>query len=273
MSFSCLISCYKNDNPEQLDKCLDSLVRQTLSADEILFVKDGGLTPELEAVLLKYADTLPFRFLNFEQNQGLGYALNKGLEACIYDIVMRMDTDDICYVDRFESQYNYLCNNPQVDILGGWAHDIDVNDHIIGERKYPTTHEDLYQLMWTNPLIHPTIAFRKSRILQVGSYDRAVVRRQDYDLWIRAAHGGLIMENLPKFLIKYRFTENYYKKNNRRVVYDQALMGYRGAKLLDLPFYTRLAVFVPVIRSWMPSMMIKPIHRFLSRFDPRTRGK
>lgn len=269
MSFSCLISCFKKDSAIQLEKCLRSIYEQTLVPTEIVFVKDGLLTEELEAVLNDYENKLPFKFLEFDTNRGLGYALNKGLEICGNDIVMRMDTDDICYSDRFELQYNYLINHPKIDILGGWAHDIDLNDNIIGERKYPKSHEELYRLMWTNPLIHPTIAFRRSRIIQIGSYDPMVVRRQDYELWIRAAASGLKMENLPKFLIKYRFTENYYKKNNWKVAYKQAIMGYRGAKLLRLPFYTRIAVFIPVLRSLLPSRIIKPVHKLMSKFDPR----
>ncbi|TJZ60108.1 glycosyltransferase [Sphingobacterium olei] len=269
MAFSCLISCFKKDSPIQLEKCLASIAAQSLPPDEVVFVKDGPLTIELESVINNYKQKLAFKFIAFEENKGLGYALNNGLEACSQDIVMRMDTDDICYENRFQLQYDYLIANPDIDILGGWAHDIDHDDNIIGERKYPIGHKDLYRLMWTNPLIHPTIAFRKKQIVKVGSYNPNVIRRQDYDLWIRAAAGGLKIENLPRFLIKYRFTENYYKKNNTKVVFKQAMMGYRGAKLLKLPAYTRIAVFVPVIRSLLPAWLIAPVHRLMTRFDPR----
>ena len=269
MSFSCLMSCFRKDDPIHLERCLDSIVQQTLSATEVVFVKDGSLTEELESVLQKFSSSIPFKFLTFEENKGLGYALNKGLEACSFDIVIRMDTDDICYPDRFEVQYNYLRQNPDVDILGGWAYDIDANDNIIGERKYPTEYAEIRKLMWTNPLIHPAIAFRKNRIIEVGSYDPLVIRRQDYDLWIRAAAAGLKIENLSKFLIKYRFTDNYYKKNGLKVAYKQALMGYHGAKVLKLPLYTRVAVFVPVLRTLLPIWLVKPLHKLISKFDPR----
>ena len=269
MGISCLMSCFRKDSASYLRKCLDSIMNQSMKASEIVFIKDGPLTTELEDVLLEFLDFLPFKFLVLEENRGLGFALNKGLEACSFDIVIRMDTDDICYPERFKLQYEYLLSHPEVDILGGWAYDIDGNDEIVGERRYPTSHEELYKLMWTNPLIHPTIAFRRNRIIEVGSYDPAVVRRQDYDLWIRAAFKGLNIENLPSFLIKYRFTDSYYKKNNFSVVYKQAMMGYRGVVLLKLPFYTKIAVFVPVLRSLLPSWLIIPVHKLMSKFDPR----
>lgn len=269
MSFSCLISCYKNDKVEQLEECLKSLFNQTLIANEIIIVKDGPLTDELNRALDYYSEQLPLKFLAFDKNHGLGYALNRGLLMCENEIVMRMDTDDICLSNRFELQYNYLNQHSDVDILGGWAYDINESGEIIGERKYPSESNKIYKLMWTNPLIHPTIAFRKSSIIKIGSYNPNIVRRQDYELWIRAAEKGLKIENLPEFLIKYRFTSNYYKKNNFKVVYSQALMGFDGAKRLKLPLYTKLAVFVPVVRALLPTWIIRPVHRFMTKFDPR----
>lgn len=269
MSFSCLISCFKNDNPAQLKKCLDSLVEQTLQANEIVFVKDGPLSESLEEILSLYKEKLPFLFVEIPFNKGLGNALNEGLLKCSNDIVFRMDTDDICLPNRFEVQYNYLLAYPDIDIVGSWAYDIDSNDQIIGERKYPIDHDKLYNLLWTNPLIHPAVAFRKAKIIEIGSYDVTLKRRQDYELWIRAAHRGLKLTNIDQFLLLYRFTDNYYKKNNTKVAYDQALMGYRGASMLKLPFYTKLAVFIPVLRSLLPQRIIGPIHKFMSKFDPR----
>ena len=43
MSFSCLISCYKNDDHKLLVKCLDSIVNQTYKPNEVVFVKDGKI--------------------------------------------------------------------------------------------------------------------------------------------------------------------------------------------------------------------------------------
>lgn len=269
MSFSVLISCFVKDNPSQLDKCLKSISEQSLKADEIVFVKDGPLTDSLENILDSYKEDLPFKFISFDVNRGLGYSLNQGLLKCSFDIVMRMDTDDICLKDRFKQQYQYMCEHTDVDILGGWAYDIDQNDNIIAERKYPSLYEDIYKLMWTNPLIHPTISFRRSRILDIGSYNPKIVRRQDYDLWIRAAYAGFKIENLPEFLIKYRFTDNYYNKNGFKVAFNQAIMGYRGAKQLKLPFYTRLAVFAPVIRTLLPKKFVGRVHKLMNRYDPR----
>ena len=79
----------------------------------------------------------------------------------------------------------------------------------------------------------------------------------------------MVLINIDQFLLLYRFTENYYKKNDTKVAYDQAKMGYHGARKLKLPFYTKIAVFIPVLRSLLPIQFILPIHKLMSKFDPR----
>jgi len=269
MKFSCLISCYYKDSAEQLREALNSLALQTLPATEIVFVEDGELSQSLYEVLDRFSDTLPLVRVRIMENKGLGNALYEGLRRCTYEIVIRMDADDICAYNRFEEQVAFMSSHPEVDIVGSWAKDIDEKGNIIGERKYPTSHEELYKLMWTNPLIHPAVAFRKSSIERIGSYDKKVVRRQDYELWIRAAHAGLKFANIPKFLLYYRFTPRYYEKNNLKVVWNQAVMGAKGVRKLRLPFYVYIAVFGPVVRALLPRFLVGPVHKLMSTFDPR----
>ena len=49
--FSVIMSVYKNDNPEQLDVALDSIINQTLPPSEIVVVVDGPVPETLSRVL------------------------------------------------------------------------------------------------------------------------------------------------------------------------------------------------------------------------------
>lgn len=268
--FSVLISSYYKDSPLFLERALESLKDQTLQASEIVFVEDGKLTRELYDVLDRYASLLPIKRLSFDENKGLGNALKIGLENCTNDIVLRMDTDDICDRERFEKQVTFLQNNKDIDILGTWVKDIDNNGKIIGERIFPTNHVDLLKVIWACPLAHPTIAFRKESIISIGSYNTGIKRRQDYDLWLRAATKGLRFGNIPEFLLYYRFTDDYYKKNNLKVAWEQGMMGYNGLRDLKVKsFFPYIGVFSPVIRALMPKFFAKLFHKLTNRLDPR----
>ena len=48
MEFSVLMSVYYKENPEYLKRALDSILNQTITADEIVLIKDGPLTKELD---------------------------------------------------------------------------------------------------------------------------------------------------------------------------------------------------------------------------------
>ena len=52
MGISVLMSVYKKEKPEYLSAALESVIHQSLQPDEILVIKDGPLTTELEDVLM-----------------------------------------------------------------------------------------------------------------------------------------------------------------------------------------------------------------------------
>lgn len=180
-----------------------------------------------------------------------------------------MDADDIALPDRFQHQLKEMEHNVDVDILGSFVEEIAWNGDKIGVRKMPIDHETIVSSLWASPLIHPTIMMRRSKILLAGNYDASYRRRQDYELWFRCAENGLRFHNLPVPLLLYRFGLHTHKKQSPRLALEQALIGYRGAGRLRMPWYQRAACFVPFIRSLLPGSIQHMAYRVLKRFDPR----
>ena len=78
MEFSVLMSVYYKENPEYLKRALDSILNQTITADEIVLIKDGPLTKELDDAIANYEEKYIaiLRVLSLENNVGLGEALS-----------------------------------------------------------------------------------------------------------------------------------------------------------------------------------------------------
>ena len=98
MDFSVLISVYHKENPEFLKRAFESIWDlQSLKPSQIVLVEDGPLTDDLNAEIQRQKELLGERLtvVSLEKNVGLGVALAEGLKACKYDLVARMDTDDI----------------------------------------------------------------------------------------------------------------------------------------------------------------------------------
>jgi hypothetical protein len=180
-----------------------------------------------------------------------------------------MDADDVAFPERLALQMQYLDAHPEVDVLGGAAIDCDAASRPIGLRAYPTTHDEIRRLIWTNPFIHPTVLYRRDAIRAVGSYDVGIRKRQDYDLWFRCMEGGLQLANLAEPLIKYRVTEDYYRKNDLRVAWDQVRIGWRGCRRVHAGPLAYVGVTTPFVRSLLPRRLNQFVHLLLHKVDPR----
>lgn len=272
MTFSVLITIYKNDSASHLQDALTSIWESQVSKpNEIVLVKDGIVTNELEAVVNQWKATLGnvLNIIALKENRGLGNALNVGLAACKFDLVARMDADDIAFPDRFEKQVAFLEENSNVDVLGSYVKEMTVQGEIGEVRLSPVTHKQIIECLWASPMVHPSVIMRRSRIIEVGNYDPSLRRRQDYELWFRCVEGGLKFYNLPEPLLYYRFGKNTHKKQPPNLAWQQALIGYRGSTRLELPISQRIACFIPFFRSLLPSSMQHVVFRLLKPLDPR----
>ena len=212
--FSVLLSLYKKELPSQLRQSLNSLFSQTLLPDEIILVKDGPLTPELDAIVSDYAARYPFlKVVPLPQNQGLGKALNEGLKHCSYDLVARMDTDDISKPDRFEKQMKVFEEHPKLDLVGAWIDEFEgTPQHILSVRRVPETSEQIGAYCKRRcPVNHPVVMFRKSAVQAAGSYKHFPLF-EDYYLWVRMLKNGAKFYNIQESLLYFRTSPDMFKR-------------------------------------------------------------
>ena len=206
LKFSVLISVYYKEFPAFLDEALRSIEEQTLQPNEIVLVEDGPLTEELNVIIERHIEnsTIPYNVVKLKDNMGLGIALSKGLSACQYPWIARMDSDDISIADRFEKQVAYLNRNQSVDVLGSWILEFGKNSMDEVYRKTPCKHKDIVKFAkYRNPLNHVTVMFRKNTVESVGGY-QDMKGFEDFYLWIRIMQKGYLFANLGEVLVKVR---------------------------------------------------------------------
>lgn len=206
-SFSVLLSVYYKEESKYLNGSLISIWDdQILKPSQIVLVQDGPLTQELANVLEAWSAKLGsvLCLIPLLKNVGLAAALNEGLKYCKYEIVARMDTDDIAIPDRFEKQFTFMQNNPEVAVCSGlieeWSQDFSYK---ISERCLPLTHQEIAKFAKRrSPISHPAVMFRKTAVLAVGGYPN--IYPEDYPLWGSMLAQGYIFANLPGLLLKMR---------------------------------------------------------------------
>lgn len=208
--YSVLMSVYGRDNPRYLGAAIDSILGQTLKAAEIVLVCDGPLTRELDQVIGRYEEHL--HLVRLPRNQGLGAALSQGLGQCSCEWVARMDSDDISASDRCARQMEYLQAHPDVDVLsgtlaefeGGALTGAEARNQVISYKCLPTDHQAVGRyIRRRNPVNHPCVMFRKSRVQQAGGYQPCPLF-EDYDLWVRMYLDQCHFANLEETLLYMR---------------------------------------------------------------------
>lgn len=219
-NFSVLMSVYYKEKSDYLDLSLKSiLINQTLLPSEVVIVEDGPLTKQLDELLSKYVEKFPdiIKLFPLKKNGGLGNALNYGLTKCSYDIVMRMDTDDIAVPNRFEIQMNFMKKNKNVSVVGGFIKEFQKSiSENMRLKVMPVTKEDVLKYAkFRNPLNHMTVCFRKKDVLEVGNY-QSLFFLEDHYLWSRLLVSGKIIENIPKVLVYARIGDGFSERRGNK---------------------------------------------------------
>lgn len=272
---SVLLSVYKKEIPYYLNLALNSIWQdQILKPNEIIIIKDGPLTDELNNVLTNFSKVAPVKFIVNETNLGLSSSLNIGLLNCTYDLIARMDTDDISAPERFFKQIERFEADPNLDILGSFAIEINETNTEKGIIKRPIHNNEIYKFIWSNPLIHPSVIFKKDRILEIGNYEFCPPkgsRHDDYDLWFRAAANGLKFENIPEPLVYYRLIEDTVLKNDLNVAIQRFKIGFKGCRKLKVGFWGYIGISVPLFRSFLPYPLNVYFNKLMLKVNPRNR--
>lgn len=214
MQFSVLLSVYYKESYSSFRKSLDSIFTQTICPNEVVLVEDGPLGCELSGVVTEYSLKYSIlKVISLSTNQGLGKALNEGLKHCSYDIVARMDTDDIAKPDRFEKQLAIFEKHSDIDVVGAWIDEFEDDiSKVKSVRKLPELPDDIRQFAKRrNPINHPVVMFRKSAVLAAGGYQHFPLF-EDYYLWIRMLMNGAKFYNIQESLLYFRFSPEMFKR-------------------------------------------------------------
>lgn len=207
------MTVYKKDNPDYFRQSLQSMLTQSVIPNEVLVIADGPIPNELEMVIDDLDKKYPqiIKEIRLEKNVGLGTALKIGVPKCKNELIARMDSDDISFPDRCRLQLEAFINNPDLDIVGYSIKEFsgDINN-IVGVRKVPETNEEIYKFSrLRDPFNHPTVMFRKSKVISSGNYGD-YRKNQDTDLWIKMLSHNAVCMNLSDDQFRFRFDENTY---------------------------------------------------------------
>jgi glycosyltransferase involved in cell wall biosynthesis len=268
--FSLLVPVYDGDRPDHLRRALRSAVDdQTVRPDQVVIVRDGPVRDELAECLDEFVrrSPVPVTLVPLQSNGGLGPALDRGLAASWFDVIARMDADDVAMPHRFEVELPLI---EDADIVGaGLLEFVEDTDHIVGQRTPPTEPGQIerYARMH-DPFNHPTVVYRRRAVLAAGGYGDLPLM-EDYALFARMLAGGARAVNVAEPLVFYRVGAQAYKRRGGAALLRSELRlqrefrrrGFttpaeyvrnvlvRGGYRL-IPWWCRRAVYKPIVARY-----------------------
>lgn len=102
-----------------LEKCISSVINQTLKDIEIILINDGSTDNSLK--ICKEFENKDKRIKLFTQdNKGLGFARNLALLNATGNFVFFLDSDDWIELDSMEKLYNHAKDTSSDVVISGW---------------------------------------------------------------------------------------------------------------------------------------------------------
>jgi len=202
---------------EHLRTCIDSILNQTYSNFELLFIDDQS-TDHTLAIISSYKDP---RITILKGQAGYINNLNHGIELSASKYIARMDGDDIMLPSRLEKQLSVM-ERENIDLCGTWMQVFGDQDYLAGDvcGLIDRAIDKLYKV---NYLFHPTVMIRKSFLQEHQLKYEHYFPTEDYKLWSEIAKKNGAIYVIPEPLLNYRRSNSQLSIANHHEMRRQEL--------------------------------------------------
>lgn len=185
-------------------EAVESLLVQTYSNFELIIVDDCS-TDSTYSICEKLANAdSRVRVFKNESNLKIVLTLNRALRMAKGSYIARMDGDDVAVPERLENQYNYLCKNPDVALIGVSTISIDEDGNEFARHKFISDQFMIQKCLNLTTLVSHNWLCRREVYDFLGGY-RELAPVEDYDFLLRMHSAGYRFSNLPFYGMKIRY--------------------------------------------------------------------
>lgn len=210
-------------------------------------IVDGKSTDNTLSIIEKYRDKIA-HFIS-EEDDGLYYAINKGIALATGDVVGILHADDFYIDTNVLSQIARTFETSNADAVYADLYyvDKDNTDKII--RTWKSGGYDAERFLWGWMPAHPTFFVKKAMYEKFGAFNTTLRSAADYELMLRLLYKHKIKAAyLPAFIVKMRVggksnasVANRLKANNE----DRMAWKLNGLK----PYFFTLSL-KPLRKVW-----------------------
>lgn len=194
--------------PQQLTRAIESCLKQTYQAVEILVIDDNepasSARTKTKQAMARFEQETRVKYICREKNGGGGAARNTGISRASGDYITFLDDDDIYFQHKVEEQVKMMAAG--YDMIFS---DIEIFYEEIGRRQVQSYKQDFsldYKGLLTKHLVAvisgtATFMFRREALVRIGGFD-SIAANQEYILMLKAITSRLKIGYLPLVLCR-----------------------------------------------------------------------
>jgi len=186
-----------------LASAIRSVFAQTYQDWELILIDDGSTDRSLE--IARSVKDSRVRVFSDGKNKKLASRLNEIVQLAKYDLIGRMDADDLMSPTRFEKQLKILNNSKKYELVSTGVYSVTDDLDLIGVRGSNVSNIEFKDLLFKKVGIVHAAILGKKEWFERNKYDTSLKIAQDYDLWLRTcAKNDLKVCTIAEPLYYYR---------------------------------------------------------------------
>jgi glycosyltransferase involved in cell wall biosynthesis len=202
MSITVLIPAYNASR--FLRETIESVLAQTLPADEVLVIDDGS-TDDTAAIAASFGP--PVRVIT-TPNQKLAATRNFGVKHAKYEWIAFIDADDLWLSNKLELQMAELARHPDADLCYSGRilliQEGETTTRLGKVIEVPPADKIREALYVNTTFLSSSVVIRRSTFLDIGGNDVNCKWVEDWDTWLRLLHAGVKFAAVQEPLVQYR---------------------------------------------------------------------
>lgn len=233
-----------------LSSSIEAVQRQTFKDWELILVDDGS-TDQSQTIAKRYAEQdSRIRLLIQPHNKGIAHSCNLAFAESKGEWVARCDSDDIALPYRFERQFAYAANKPEIDVWGALIFEKGQESKRFFIRE---TDPDMVGIaaLFHIPIINQTFLCKRNVIESLGSFYDPQAKFEDYAFLVECL-GQFTLSNMPQPVMMVRkhgtsFTAHLTPADNvhYNLIYQKRLLQRLGvlATPEELELHRQIVVY------------------------------
>ena len=186
-------------------QAVESILNQSYKDMELIMIDDCGTDGSIEMIKAHFSDER-IKYYKNDENMGIAYSRNKGLDLAEGEFIAFMDDDDIAPLNRLQMEMDFLNEHPDIDAVGGRYCVIDENSNVIRYSDDTLQNPNYIKaaLLFFDPIGNGSMLFRRSVICNHSiRFKENCFGMEDYMFWIDFSMHGSI-SNLKEVMLYWR---------------------------------------------------------------------